>query len=82
MDFVEGLPKVKRKSLRIVVVDRLSKYTQFFPLAHSFAAMSLANVFFAEVFQLHGLPESIVLNQIKFSSVSFGRNYFVKMVLS
>nr|GEY32421.1 hypothetical protein [Tanacetum cinerariifolium] len=39
MDFIDGLPLSKRKTTIMVVVDRLSKATNFMALSHSYTAM-------------------------------------------
>jgi hypothetical protein len=60
LDFVEALPKVKGKSVILTVVDRLSKYAHFIPLAHPYSAESVAQAFFNEIVRLHGMPQSMV----------------------
>jgi hypothetical protein len=60
LDFVEALPRVRGKSVILMVVDRLSKYCHFIPLAHPYSAESVAQAFFAEVVHLHGVPQSMV----------------------
>ena len=60
LDFVEALPRVGGKSIILTVVDRFSKYCHFIPLTHPYTAESVAQVFFAEIVRLHGVPQSIV----------------------
>jgi hypothetical protein len=60
MDFVDGLPKSQGKYVIFVVVDRLSKYAHYTPLKYPYSAMSVAQVFFDNIFKLPGMPTSIV----------------------
>lgn len=60
MDFITGLPKAQGKDNIYVVVDRLTKYAHFFSITTTHIATQVANLFFCEVFKLHGLPRSIV----------------------
>ena len=60
MDFIKGLPRVNGRDCVFVVVDRLTKYTHFFAIPSDLQAAQVANLFFKEVFRLHGLPRNIV----------------------
>lgn len=60
MDFIEGLPPSQGHEVIMVVVDRLSKYAHFLPLAHPYTTSSVAQIFLNNIFKLHGLSLSIV----------------------
>jgi hypothetical protein len=60
MDFITGLPKTQGKDCIFVVVDRLTKFAHFFAIATDFSAAQVAELFFREIFRLHGLPKTIV----------------------
>lgn len=46
MDFIDGLPISQGKSTIMVVVNRLSTYSHFLPIAHPYTAVSVAQIFF------------------------------------
>lgn len=63
MDFIDSLPSLKGKNALLVVVDRLSKYAHFIPLSHPYTTPGIAQVFFDNIFKLHGMPQSIVCDK-------------------
>jgi hypothetical protein len=62
MDFIIGLPKYIHKSIIMVVVDHLSKYAHLCALQHPFKPSMVAQVFMDNIFKLHGMLQSIVMN--------------------
>ncbi|XP_059063851.1 uncharacterized protein LOC131856292 [Cryptomeria japonica] len=72
----ECLPRVQWKDCIYVVVDRLTKYAHFFPIAIDFSASQVAELFFREVFRLHGLPKTIVSDRDSRFMSSFWQELF------
>lgn len=64
MDFITGLPKAQGSDNIYVVVDRLTKYAHFFPITTAYSVAQVADLFFREVFRLHGLRRSIVSDRV------------------
>ena len=61
MDFIVGLPRtVKNFDAIWVVVDRLTKSAHFLPYRTTFNSNQLANLYIKKVVRLHGVPVSIV----------------------
>ncbi|RDY12145.1 hypothetical protein CR513_03095, partial [Mucuna pruriens] len=59
IDFIEKLSISSSKDTVWVIIDRLSKYTHFIPLAHPFNAAQLAQIFLKEIYWLHKAPTNI-----------------------
>jgi len=62
-DFITKLPLAQGYDSILVVVDRLTKMTHFIPTTEKTSAEGLAGLFRDNVWKLHGLPESIILDR-------------------
>ena len=62
MDFIIVLPKSGKKSVVIVIIDRVSKYAHLYFLQHSFSASIGVQKFMDNIFKLHYMDRSIVSN--------------------
>ena len=63
VDFIMKLPVVAGKDAILVVCDRLSKMTHFVATTEETIAEGLARLFRDNVWKLHRLPESIMLDR-------------------
>lgn len=59
-----------------MVVDRLSKYAHFIPLAHPYTASKVAELFVRDVVRLHGPPRSIVSDRDPIFIGNFWESFF------
>lgn len=59
-DFVEGLPSSQGYQVILVVIDKFTKFAHFLPLKHPYTALQVAQVFFNQVYRLHGMPTRII----------------------
>ena len=76
MDFIEGLPNSNGKDVILVIVDRFSKYAHFIGLKHSYSASGIAQLFFDNIFKLHGLPNTIISDRDPICFSSFWQKLF------
>ena len=63
VDFIMKLPVVAGKDAILVVYNRLSKMTHFVATTEGTSVEGLARLFWDNVWKLHGLPESVVLDR-------------------
>ena len=63
VDFITKLPVVAGKDAILVVCNQLSKITYFMATTEGISAEGLVRLFRDNVWKLHGLPESVVLDR-------------------
>ena len=62
-DFIIKLPLAQGYNSILVVVDRLTKMVYFIPATEKTSAEGLARLLRDNMWKLHGLPESIILDR-------------------
>ena len=63
VDFITKLPLVARKDTILVVCNRLSIMTHFVAITERTLAKGLARLFRDNIWKLHRLPESVILDR-------------------
>jgi len=76
MDFIIGLPKFGNKYVIMVVVNRLSKCAHLCALQQPFTPATVTQVFIDQIFKLHGMPTSIVLDCDPTFTIKFWQKLF------
>lgn len=59
-DFMEGLPKSNATDVILVMIDKLTNCGHFLPIKHPFKTQQVAQIFFDQVYRLHGMPFRIL----------------------
>ena len=59
VDFITDLPLSNGFDTIMVVVDRFTKWEEFFPFLKAITAKEASNIFLKEVFSRHGLPQEL-----------------------
>ena len=76
MDFITGLPKIKKQNDSIfIVIDKLSKAAHFIPVKSTYKGMNIVDIFLKEIFILHGIPKVIISNRDVKLTGNFGDLY-------
>lgn len=76
MDFVEGFPRSGKFDGVLVVVDKLSRYAHFIPIAHPYSAETVARLYLDNIFKLHSMPKSIISDRDKVFTSTFWKELF------
>lgn len=76
MDFIERLPKSGAFDNILLVVDRLTKYAHFIPMAHLFTAQQVAKLYLDNIYKLHRIPQTIVSDRDKMFTSLFWQEFF------
>ena len=76
MDFITHLPPSQNKTAIWVIVDRLTKFAHFISLPTNYTAATLAPIFVAEIYKLHGAPKTIVSDRDRIFISQFWRFLF------
>jgi len=75
MDFITRIRTVQGRDFMYVVVDRLTKYAHFFAIPTRCSVSQVVELFFREVFRLHGLPKTIVSDKGSQFMGRFGKSF-------
>ncbi|GKC53699.1 putative mitochondrial protein [Tanacetum coccineum] len=79
MDFIDELPMSKGRTVIMVIVDRLSKYSHFILLTHPYTAIQVAQAFLDNIYKLHGLPRTIVSDRDVVFMSRFWKELFARL---
>lgn len=76
MDFIERLSSSEGYDTISGVVAAFSKYAHFIVISYPFTASTIANIFMQNIFKLHGMTTSIVLDRDKVLTSQYWSDVF------
>lgn len=79
IEFIDGLPISNHKNSILVAVDRLTKHGHFITLKHPYTTQAIAEVFLKEIYRLHRLPKSIVVDGDSIFTSLFWKQLFTTL---
>jgi hypothetical protein len=82
LDFIKGLPQSASSNCILVVVDKFTWYGHFIPLSHPYTASSMVVTLFNTVYELHGLPTSIISDRDPMFTSHFWQRLFKLLGIS
>ena len=81
MDFVTGLPRSSKGHEAWVIMDRMTKTTNFIPVKMTYSLDQLAQIYIDEIVSFYGVPASIVFDRDPRFTLSFGKAYIKLLVV-
>ena len=76
MKFITGLSIVEGKDHIYGIVDRLTKFAHFFVVPSTSSTHQIIELFFKEIFILHGFPKIIIGDRYNKFTSSFWKELF------
>lgn len=76
MDFIDGLPQSGKFNCIWVIVDKLTKFAHFLPLAHPYMASKAALLYMTRVYKNHGFPGAIISDRDPVITSHFSQEHF------
>ena len=74
MDFIDGLPQSGSVNCILVIVDKLTKFAHFLPLAHPYTASKVALLYMNKVYDSMDSQVQSSLIATQFLLATSGRN--------
>jgi hypothetical protein len=76
MDFITKFPRISKQHDSImVVVEKITKVAHFIPVKSAHKATNIVDIFMHKFVRFHGVPKTIVSDEIPSSPQTFGRGY-------
>jgi hypothetical protein len=70
LESITSFPRTQEQNDSIMLaINKLSKSTHFIPMKSTFKEINIAEIFMKEIFRLHGIPKTMILDRdVKFIS--------------